>query len=76
VFFQAVYDEIELLKIVMTLFQWPITISSLKNVTKITSQFFFPIWPLPIKISGYASVSWITFFTTIYPLIKLHFLFL
>jgi len=33
-----------------------ITIMSPKNVTKITSQIFFQFGPLPIKISGYASV--------------------
>jgi len=32
-----------------------ITITSAKNVTKITSQFFFQFELLPIKISGYAS---------------------
>jgi len=31
-----------------------ITIMSPKSITKITSQ-NFPFWPLPIKISGYAS---------------------
>jgi len=32
-----------------------ITITSLKNVTKITSQKFFQFGPLPIKISACAS---------------------
>jgi len=32
-----------------------ITITSPKNITKITSQKIFQFGPLPIKISGYAS---------------------
>jgi len=53
--FEADYDKIELQDIVMMSFQWVITITLPKNVTKIASQIFFQFGPLPIKISGYAS---------------------
>jgi len=55
VVFEADYDEIEFKNIVITSFRDVITITSPKNVTRITSQIFFQFGPLPIKISGYAS---------------------
>jgi len=53
--FEADYDKIELQNIVMTSIRDVITITSRRNVTKITSLKFFQFGPLPIKISGYAS---------------------
>jgi len=54
VVFEAHCDKIELQNIVVTSF---ITITSPRNITKITSQKFFQFGPLPIKISGYAWVN-------------------
>jgi len=48
--FQPDYDEIKLQKISYDV----IVIMSTKNVTKITSQYFFILGPPPIKISGQA----------------------
>jgi len=53
VVFETDYDKIELQKYSYDV----ITITSPKNVTKITSQKILQSGPLPIKISGYAS-SW------------------
>jgi len=59
VVFEADYNEMELQNIVMTSFQWRhhhyVTEKRHKNNVTI----FFPIWALPIKISGYASDSYV-----------------
>jgi len=55
VVFEADYDEIELQNIVMTSFQW----RHHYDLTKITSQIFFPIWAPPYQNFWWRQWSWV-----------------